>query len=45
MSENEYNRYLEAADRYMRSEKYAKFLGQNFCNTIIDALNIKSLEM
>ena len=43
MTEADYNKYLEAADRYMKSEKYAKFLPENFCNEIIAALGIKPL--
>lgn len=42
MTEQEYNKYIDAAERFMRSEKYAKFLPENFCNQVIKALNIKT---
>jgi alpha(1,3/1,4) fucosyltransferase len=42
MPEYEYNKYLEAADRYMQSEKYAKFSAQNFCDRIIEILNLEN---
>ena len=42
MTEQEYNKYIDAANRFMQSEKYAKFLPENFCNQVIKALNIKT---
>ena len=41
MTEREYNTYIDAAERFMQSEKYANFLPGNFCNKIIKALKIK----
>lgn len=43
MKEDEYNKYLLAATRYMRSEKYAKFLPNSFCEQIIGVLKLKQL--
>lgn len=42
MTEQEYNKYIDAAERFMQSEKYAKFLPENFCSQVIRALNIKT---
>ena len=42
MTEQEYNAYIDAAECFMQSEKYAKFLPENFCNQVIKALNIKA---
>lgn len=42
MTEQEYNKYIYAAERFMQSEKYAKFLPENFCSQVIKALNIKA---
>jgi hypothetical protein len=40
MSEEEYNKYLVAADRFMKSPKYAKFLAPDFVDQVIKALHI-----
>lgn len=40
MTEAEYNKYIDAAARYMQSEKFSKFLPENFCDIIINALNL-----
>lgn len=42
MTEKEYNKYLMSADRFMKSEKYAKFLPEDFCNRIITELGLKN---
>jgi len=42
MEEDEYNKYLSAADRYMQSEKYYLYSNENFSNTIINALKLKN---
>jgi len=44
MKEEEYNKYLDAASRYMLSEKYAKFLPENFSTQVIKALQIKEIK-
>lgn len=41
ITEEEYDMYLKSADRYMKSEKYSKFLPEQFCDIIINALNLK----
>lgn len=43
MTEENYNKYLAAGARYLQSEKYAKFLPENFCDQIIKALNLKPI--
>ncbi len=43
MTEVEYNKYLSAGDRYMKSEKYAKWLPAGFCERVIEVLKLKQL--
>jgi alpha(1,3/1,4) fucosyltransferase len=43
MTEKEYDGYLEAAARYMRSEKFVKFLPENYARQFIEVLNLKNL--
>ncbi len=40
MTESQYQTYLNAAERYMKSEKYKKFFPEAFCDQIIKALGI-----
>lgn len=40
VDEKRYDEYLQAAERFMKSEKYKKFLPENFCLPIIKALNL-----
>lgn len=40
ITEERYNEYLAAGERFLQSEKYQKFLPENLCKTIIDTLNI-----
>ncbi len=41
ITEKEYEKYLEAAERYMKSEKYKEFLPETFCDRVIYALHLK----
>lgn len=41
MTEEEYNKYLKAGERFVQSEKYKKFTNNAFCDRVIFALNIK----
>ncbi|MCX6701639.1 MAG: glycosyltransferase family 10 [Candidatus Zambryskibacteria bacterium] len=41
MTEEEYNKYISAAERYKKSDKYAKFLPESFCDTMIKTLELK----
>ena len=43
MTEEEHAKYISAATRYMKSEKFAKFSPENFCETIIKTLDLKNL--
>lgn len=40
MTEEDYNKYLEAADNFMRGSKYAKFFVEDFSKQVIKALKI-----
>ncbi len=40
ISEEKYNIYLENINKYLTSEKYEKFLPENFANTMINALKL-----
>lgn len=42
MTEKEYNTYIDAAERFMKSEQYAKFLPENYAKQIIEVLNLKT---
>lgn len=42
MTEKEYNAYLSAAERYMKSEKYARFLPENYSKPFIETLKLKN---
>jgi len=41
ITETEYEKYLAAAKRYMKSDKYRQFLPESFCDRVIDALNLR----
>lgn len=43
ITEEEYQKYLDAGTLYMKSEKYKEFLPETFCNKIINALNLHSI--
>jgi len=43
ISEAEYNNYLRSIEIFLNSQKYQKFLPENFANTIINTLNLKAL--
>ena len=38
ITESEYEKYMEAGQRYMKSEKYTKFLSDSFCDRMIEIL-------
>ena len=42
IGENEYNKYLTAIEKYLTSDNYKLFLPENFTNTIIKTLNLKT---
>ena len=44
MSEEEYNKYLVAGEKYTKSENYKKFLPDAFCDKVIEALSLKPLK-
>ena len=41
MTETEYQKYINASTRYMKSQKYRNFLPENFAKTMISTLNLK----
>lgn len=41
IDESKYNEILEAGQRYLRSEQFAKFLPNSFCDQIISVLDLK----
>ncbi|MCX6738903.1 MAG: glycosyltransferase family 10 [Candidatus Parcubacteria bacterium] len=41
VTEERYNEYLAAGERYLQSEKFKKFLPENFSKTIMETLGIK----
>lgn len=43
MGENEYNEYLSAIEKYLTGDNYKLFLPENFADTIIKTLNLKSV--
>ncbi|MDO8483126.1 MAG: glycosyltransferase family 10 [bacterium] len=43
MTEGEYNKYLIAAERFMQSDEYKKFLPENFGRTIVEALRLTKI--
>ena len=43
ISENEYNKYLSAIEKYLASDNYKLFLSENFTDTIIKTLNLKTI--
>jgi len=44
MTEEEYNKYIAAGERYAKSEKYKMFLPDAFCDKVIESLNLKALK-
>jgi len=42
INENEYNKYLTAIEKYLTSDNYKLFLPENFANTIIKTLDLKT---
>ena len=42
IDEKEYNKYLSAIEKYLTSDNYKLFLPENFTNTIIKTLNLKT---
>lgn len=40
MTEEEYNKYIKAGQRFVKSEKYKMFLPEAFCDKVISALNL-----
>jgi alpha(1,3/1,4) fucosyltransferase len=44
MTEEEYNKYLLAQERYVKSDKYRQFTNDVFCDRIIYALNLKPIQ-
>lgn len=42
IGENEYNKYLSAMEKYLASDNYKLFLPENFADTIIRTLNLKT---
>jgi hypothetical protein len=41
VTEEEYDKYLVAGERYLQSEKFKKFLPENFAKTIIETLRLE----
>ena len=41
MSEEQYNKYLKAGEKYLKSDMYYKFTPEYFSDTIINVLNLK----
>ena len=42
IDEKEYNKYLSAIEKYLASDNYKLFLSENFADTIIKTLNLKT---
>ena len=42
IDENEYNKYLTAIEKYLTGDNYKLFLPENFADTIIKTLNLKT---
>lgn len=42
VDENEYNKYLSAIEKYLTGDNYKLFLSENFADTIIKTLNLKT---
>ncbi|MEK7069952.1 MAG: glycosyltransferase family 10 [Patescibacteria group bacterium] len=42
IDENEYNKYLSAIEKYLTGDNYKLFLSENFADTIIKTLNLKT---
>lgn len=43
IGENEYNKYLSAIEKYLAGDNYRLFLSENFADTIIKTLNLKTI--